>query len=444
TYPDGTLINYPMKPGAAGKFYYDLSDTEQYGRFNISIQANDTTGNTNSTQKTQFFTTFVTNKENVVLQENNSTNINAPLSNTSLLMFANHTSVGSIKIVRSLINMTSQELNIRNPGIYVLVNTSNSIKINLSYFVISVNYTDDEVSPFVENSLRLLKWNTTSSTWEKPDSVVSIGNDAGVDTVNNFIWANVATPGEFAVTGDVYVPSNIAKSPGSSTGGGGGGGGGISGEEYSNIELKEKHDKDIFKDKVTSYAFSSKNNPILFVNITGNVNAGEITTVVEVLKNTSTLLKIPAPGTVFKNINFLVGTSGFSSSNKLKEATIGFRVYNSWLLNNDLLGSDIKMVRWNGSSWNALETHQTGKDNNYTYFESKTVAFSAFAITGMKRSIQEASPMRTWPETTSITNDSLNASKVSTETALPVNWVIIIIILVGIGIFLFLKKGNLR
>jgi hypothetical protein len=144
--------------------------------------------------------------------------INAPFCNTTLQLFSNYTSVGDINITRSRINMTSEEQVIPNPGIYVLVNASNSIKNNLSYVVIRVNYTDVEVSPFVESSLRLHKWNTASSTWDAGNL-----NEAGIDILNNSLWVNVTTFGEFVVTGDIYVPSTLSPAPGSSGGGGGGG-----------------------------------------------------------------------------------------------------------------------------------------------------------------------------------------------------------------------------
>lgn len=45
------------------------------------------------------------------------------------------------------------------------------------------------------------------------------------------------------------------------------------------------------------------------VNITGNISAGEVTTMVEVLRNTSILVKnISAPGLVYKNVNIWVGS----------------------------------------------------------------------------------------------------------------------------------------
>ncbi|GFO97897.1 hypothetical protein ig2599ANME_2108, partial [groundwater metagenome] len=290
TYPNGTSINYNMSGGSI--FYRNFTDTAQYGRFNITILANDTTGNTNSTQKTHFVTAFMTNIS-VQTNASNETVILAPFSNTTLRLFTNNTINGSINITQSKVNITSNEL-LNNPGIYLLININDSIKDNLSYVVISVNYTDAEVSSLVKSSLRLHKWNTSSLNWDKLSSASSpwYVSGAGVDTVNNFVWATLTNLSEFGVSGDLYVPPTQQQP---SSGGGGGGGGGPSGENYTNIEVKENYDLHIFKDKVTSYRFTDKRNPILFINITGNVSAGEINTAVEVLRNTSSLVNISAP-----------------------------------------------------------------------------------------------------------------------------------------------------
>ncbi len=183
-----------------------------------------------------------------------------------------------------------------------------------------------------------------------------------------------------------------SSSSGSSGSSGGGGGGGASGENYVNIELKEKYDLHIFKDKVTSYKFTNKSNPILFVNITGNTSAGDVTAAVEVLRDTSSLVKSPPQGIVYRNINIWVGTSGFAVPKNIKEAIIRFRVENSWLNNSKLAGSDIKMVKWDGNGWITLETMEKSRDSTYTYYEAKTDSFSSFAITGLRDVITPTTP----------------------------------------------------
>jgi PGF-pre-PGF domain-containing protein len=187
----------------------------------------------------------------------------------------------------------------------------------------------------------------------------------------------------------VGIPATVASHPpssgGGSSSGGGGSGGGTSGENFTNIIMKEKYDLYIYKDIVTSYKFANINNPILSINIVGNVNAGEIGTAVEVLRNTSSLVMSPAPGDVYKNVNMWVGTSGFGTSKNIKQAVITFRIENSWIGSNNMKSSSIKMVRWDGSKWDQLETSEKSKNSTYIYFEAKTDLFSSFAITGIEK-----------------------------------------------------------
>ncbi len=195
------------------------------------------------------------------------------------------------------------------------------------------------------------------------------------------------------------VSSSSRQSSGGGGSGSGGSGGGVSGENYSNIELKEKYEETIYKDTQTSYKFKNARNPIMFINITGNVSAGLVNTIVEVLGGTSTLIGETPPGIVYKNINIWVGSSGFATSTNIKEATILFRVDNVWIDSNAIARSDIKMVRWDNGKWISLITSEKMKDGTYTFFEGKTSSFSSFAITGINTSIRsfDATPAHATP-----------------------------------------------
>lgn len=171
--------------------------------------------------------------------------------------------------------------------------------------------------------------------------------------------------------------------PGTNGGGSSGGASGGSGENFSNINVIEKYDQPIYKDVMTSYKFINPKNPIIFVNITGNVNYDGITTMVETLKGTSSIVKSTATGDVYMNINIWVGTSGFAIPKNIKGAVIRFRVENSWI--DDLSNENIKLQRWDGSKWVTLETSEISKDSTFTYFEANTDSFSPFAITSLKK-----------------------------------------------------------
>jgi PGF-pre-PGF domain-containing protein len=214
---------------------------------------------------------------------------------------------------------------------------------------------------------------------------------------------------------------------GSGSSGGGGGGGGTSNEDYSNIILKEKYEEAIYKDKPASYKFKNASNPVMFINITGNVNAGLINTAVEVLKGTSTLVNEDAPGIVYRNFNLWVGTSGFSTSKDIKEATVMFRVENTWIESNVLSLSEVKLVKWDNGTWKLLETSEKNRDGTYTYFEGKTTSFSPFAVTG----IREAAPSATLP---GVTVPAATTSAAPSAPPPPSNLAIILVVIVLIAV----------
>ncbi|MDO8724483.1 MAG: S8 family serine peptidase [Candidatus Methanoperedens sp.] len=240
------------------------------------------------------------------------------------------------------------------------------------------NYTDTQLTAagLRASTLRIKFYNTTTSSWveQTPYTI----NDTG-----KYIIANISHFSTFALIGSIPETSTTT-STSSSGGGGGGGGGGASGENYSNIELKEKRDLHIYKDRVSSYKFNTTD-PIMYVNLTGNINSGEITTTVEVLRNTSSIVNgNSSPGIVYKNMNIWVGTSGFATSKNIQKGVISFRVQNSWLKRSGVTGNDVKMVKWDGTAWLAIETKKIIDDSEYTYYEAYTDSFSPFAITAVK------------------------------------------------------------
>ncbi len=329
-------------------------------------------------------------------QYNEPTRINATENTDVYLEILTNSSVaGSFKITK----MTdvpagmNRSFGLTPFGKYISIN-SNMADI-LNWALIKIYYTEDELiaSGLDENSLRISWHNESSNSWELlAKGSPSWVNDAGVSTANlnnysGYVWANLSNLSTFAI---LAVPPVTTTTTSSSSGsGGGGGGGGTSGENYTNIEVKEKYYLHIFKDKVTSYRFTNRSNPVMFVNITGNISAGEINAAVEVLRNTSTLIKPPnpAPGIVYKNVNIWVGTTGFAVPKNIKTAVIRFKVLNMWLESNSIEANEIRMVRWDGSKWVTLHTGVMEKDSTNTYYEATTDTFSPFTITGLAHAV---------------------------------------------------------
>lgn len=205
------------------------------------------------------------------------------------------------------------------------------------------------------------------------------------------------------------TPTQTSTSPPADGGGGGGGGGGaLSGEDLKNIETKEIQEKYLSKDVPASYTFKQSDTPVSEIVMTSNINAGDITVKIETLRSSSSQISTSPPGFVYKNLNIIVGTSGFAVPKNIKEAVIKFRVDNSWIENNNLEDGSIKMIKWDGSKWIQLETTKKDKDGKYTYYEARTNAFSTFAIAGLKsESVPTAVPSITPPATPETTGTTV-------------------------------------
>lgn len=185
-------------------------------------------------------------------------------------------------------------------------------------------------------------------------------------------------------TGYITVTEKITSSEESSRGSrgssGGSGGGGGSPESSRNVELKEISNEQIFKGIHTCYTFKGETNEIISIEFDPKKNFGKITTIVEMLKNMSSIVKKPAPGTVYKNLNIWVGNSGFSNSENLENASISFRVNRTWVSENGVGKNMITLYRYSDNKWNTLSTTLTGEDKDYFYFRAETPGFSPFAI----------------------------------------------------------------
>ncbi len=158
---------------------------------------------------------------------------------------------------------------------------------------------------------------------------------------------------------------------------GGGGGGIITREPVENILLFQTVGGSLMANVFVPINFSmNREGGIYEILIKGEVNESEILVRVELLKNTSRIVRESPPGIVYKNVNIWTG------SEMIKEGRIRFKVETSWMSENDLGSSDIKMLRWDGNKWMKLETSEIKSDSSFTYFETATEGFLQFAISG--------------------------------------------------------------
>jgi len=172
---------------------------------------------------------------------------------------------------------------------------------------------------------------------------------------------------------------------------GGGGGGGTSGEAFANILISETERENVYKDTIISYSFDMDGNIVRYINFTGLTSYGQVAAKVEILNHTSTLVDHAPQDEVYKNLNLWVGNLGWANSRNIANPTVNFIVEKSWVTENNIDESTIRLNRYSDGTWNPLVTTEISSDSSYLYLEAKTLGFSPFVITGKKVSLP-ASP----------------------------------------------------
>jgi len=152
-------------------------------------------------------------------------------------------------------------------------------------------------------------------------------------------------------------------------------------EAHDNIELKDYSFASLVKGQEAVFEFGLEGNNIVSINFISEVNGGQVKTVVEILKNTSTLINEAPPGTVYKNFNIWVGDAQFSPY-MTNDAKVNFKVGKDWLLSNNIDHESI-VLYGHVNGWSPLVTEKTGEDDTYVYYTAHTPVFSVFAIVSM-------------------------------------------------------------
>jgi S-layer protein (TIGR01567 family) len=282
------------------------------------------------------------------------------------------------------------------------INASNASEVN--YVTVRMYYTIDdldldgdgtiEVGELNEDDLFIYWYDSDNTTWIKLETnnliwVNSVGWESTGD-YSGYVWAKIHHLSTFGLAAG-SVPESTDDGDGNDdyvppSSGGGGGGSGSSGEAYGNIAVKEVIRNYVSVETTNTYQFKGDANAIGFIIFDAKTNAGYIAATVEVLKDTSSLVSVAPSGKVYQNMNIWVGTSGYATENNIANPVIGFKVAKSWITENDIDESTIKLNRYSSGVWDQLPTTKADEDGSYIYFSSETPGFSPFAITGDERS----------------------------------------------------------
>ncbi|WP_167879765.1 TIGR04279 domain-containing protein [Methanococcoides methylutens] len=315
---------------------------------------------------------------------NDSIDVGLEDSEMSVSLGVNSSFVGGeLKVQKTFVPPSDVETSsFSDVGVYVTFEESENIKDVLSHANISIDYDEDALGDINETDLFIYWYDEDSSEWVP---LVGAGEpsfclDAGRDTVNNILWANVTHFSTYAIgeaeEEEVPPEDDSKKSSGSS----GGGGSGASGEAFENIAFKDVKTENIVGGLTISYFFDDGQNAIQYINFSALRNSGRVSTTIEVLKNRSSMVDESAPGLVYQNMNIWVGKAGFATEDNIADPVIGFRVAKDWLTENGIDENSIAIYHHSEGKWNALNTEKVGEDGSYIYFEAETPGFSPFAI----------------------------------------------------------------
>ena len=379
----------------------------------------DTAGNFNNDTVVVFVRSNIMQADYNV-SNNESTNIDAMNETDTMIEFHSNVTESNVTFtVTAITNHTLVDGVNSSASVFGEVAMGKIVEINVTgldatnesqvkYVHIELCYTIDDLdldgdgtveSGELDEDNLFIYWcnNETSGNWTKllkddPEWVLDNGQvKISENNPVGYVWVEVKHLSMFGLAAgsvpestddgdgnDDYVPSG---SSGSS-----GGGSGSSGEAYGNIAVKEVIRNYVSVETTNTYQFKGDANAIGFVTFDAKTNAGYIAATVEVLKDTSTLVSAAPSGKVYQNMNIWVGTSGYATENNIANPVIGFKVAKSWITENDIDESTIKLNRYSSGVWDQLPTTKTDEDGSYIYFSSETLGFSPFAITGDERS----------------------------------------------------------
>ncbi len=249
-------------------------------------------------------------------------------------------------------------------GVSSRLDRAPEFSVNISETSDIIWYLDDE----------LLSTYTDSNNSSCIPSVSETGNyslKVHVSNDNGSIWKQwywVATS----------TPSQIIS--GGSSGGGGSSGSVSSGEDYSNIKVKDVRMQVVNKGVATKFSFPDGQNPIDSLEFNSAVNAGYVKTTIEVLNNRSSSVSENPDDVVYYYANIITGKTGLE--NKIDDTRIIFHVGKKWIDENNIDVDSVRLNLYSSSKWKSFPAKVVNNSSGNISFMSTTSGFGSFAITG--------------------------------------------------------------
>ncbi len=218
--------------------------------------------------------------------------------------------------------------------------------------------------------------------------------------------------GTTSKTATISALENGGSSGGNSGGGGSGGssgsGGGAGGspEPANNVKVKELSQAYITSGDPVKFNFPKNATAIVYLSFDSKKTAGKTTTIVEMLKEKSTLTPDAPEGEVFDYLNIWVGNGGYGTDKSIENAVICFKVEKSRIEDKGIDSSSITLNRYADEKWNILPSTLLREDDRYLYFTARAPGFSPFAITGKPAEKENVIEILPEPENEDLENDT--------------------------------------
>ena len=261
-----------------------------------------------------------------------------------------------------------------------------SANVTSGYAPLSVLFTD------LSKDATSISWDfTNDGTGETNLSpVVNVYNTPGTYTVNLTAANQNGTNSKLTTITVSSMEEEHHSSGGSSHSSGGGGG---SPEPARNVEVKELSQVFITNGKPIQFDFTKNATCVVSVGFDAKKTVGKTTTIVEQLKNKSTLVSNLSEGEVYKYFNVWAGNGGYASSKNIENPVICFKVEKSWLQNKNVDQDSIILNRYSNKTWEQLPVSLSKEDSKYLYFTADVPGYSFFAITGKVNNSPVTSPV---------------------------------------------------
>jgi PGF-pre-PGF domain-containing protein len=194
--------------------------------------------------------------------------------------------------------------------------------------------------------------------------------------------------------------------------------------------------------KVTSgtpveHHFERTANPVTYIKFTSGVTANSVPVTIEVLKQTSELVKETPEGTTYKNLNIWVGYAGFAVPENIKDAILEFNVNTAWLEENNIDPQKVFMKHYNSETdkWETVPTTYIETLEGIAYYQAEPDSFSPFAIVGMENKDTQKSIYDLDTDTEQSYQESSSSIKQTMVTSNFITLIAGVIILAGTLVF---------